>query len=299
MLSKLEFFDYEASPQFEEINWGALINLLDNFFIRLNRKVVFLNNFTGTLGQLFKIDEDGVVKFIKTHIGGEKSKNNLMKEFALLSYLYGSSVALEDFELDVNGMTFYFCIFSELAVPDSEPSVDDILNLQKDYHSKLRGLNPIKYLAKEYTLVQIVERAVNTADWLFNQNFISKYVYRKINQQISLIKEVLPSIPLILCHGDLGPNNIMCYKSKLVAMDWEDSFWGFEGYDYIYWLSFFSNRKYYGGNIFNKTFLGKKHELALMATIVLLKCRLSVLMNSYKNNQISFNQRMSEIFDLE
>ena len=41
-----------------------------------------------------------------------------------------------------------------------------------------------------------------------------------------------------LCHGDLGPRNIMSQGGGPVAIDREDAFWGVEGYDYLLWLTF-------------------------------------------------------------
>ncbi len=83
-----------------------------------------------------------------------------------------------------------------------------------------------------------------------------------------------------------------------VVIDWEDAFWGIEGYDYLFWLTFFDNRKYYSQKIFGKTPWGKEIEIAILILIVVLKSELSFRSNRYKENKLTFDERIVEILNL-
>jgi hypothetical protein len=112
-----------------------------------------------------------------------------------------------------------------------------------------------------------------------------------------MVKARLPTLSPIICHGDLSPRNIMASRDgELYAIDWEDALWAVEGYDYLYWLTFFQNRRFYhSAGAFGVTGLGRDIEIALMISVVLIKGYIAALNGTNATNSLSLSQRIAEI----
>jgi 5-methylthioribose kinase len=135
---------------------------------------------------------------------------------------------------------------------------------------------------------------------LFANHAISPVIHAEVEKNFSILFENIDSMPTALCHGDLGPENIMCQSdARPVVIDWEDAFWGVEGYDYLYWLTFLRNRKYYTQDVLGRTSLGKEIEISILLLIVVLKSELSLRMDPKMTRQLSFEQRITEILALK
>ena len=83
-----------------------------------------------------------------------------------------------------------------------------------------------------------------------------------------------------------------------VVIDWEDSLMAFGEYDYLYWLTFFSQRKYYSPALLENHDIDKVWGTDIMALITLVKSKMSYQNQSYKNNKISFQERIDEIYKM-
>jgi hypothetical protein len=68
----------------------------------------------------------------------------------------------------------------------------------------------------------------------------------------------------------------MLSRGRNIIIDWEDSFAGFAGYDYLCWLTFMDNRKYRSRSILGYTDLDEKSERGVLLTIVAIKSLISV-----------------------
>lgn len=147
-----------------------------------------------------------------------------------------------------------------------------------------------------HLLLQNAEEAIT---FLSARCLISPNVKSEAEARISYLRSVSGEWDLQLCHGDLGPANILCDDIGPIAIDWEDAFWGIAGYDYLYWLTFFSNRRWLSPEVLGHTPWGRSSEVALMIMVLLLKCMLSVRDGSYHGNKISFDRRLMEVSDLD
>jgi serine/threonine protein kinase len=97
-----------------------------------------------------------------------------------------------------------------------------------------------------------------------------------------------------LCHGDLGPCNVMRDQKGLILLDWEDIFLGVRGYDWIYWLSFFSNRHLLTCDNLLRSGLPERVSKAVLLAILLVKCELSVRSGAISGHSMSIDKRLSE-----
>ena len=84
-----------------------------------------------------------------------------------------------------------------------------------------------------------------------------------------------------------------------IVIDWEDAFLGFEGYDFLYWLTFFKNRKFYSRDMFDLTEFGCELGSAIMVLILVLKSELALSSGEYDVHSMSINDRLLEVINLD
>ena len=73
---------------------------------------------------------------------------------------------------------------------------------------------------------------------------------------------------------------------------------GYQGYDLLYWLTFYSQRKYYDKQLLKKLNIDKQFGKDMMLMIILIKSYLSFQNKQYLKNKLSINDRISEIMQL-
>lgn len=78
-------------------------------------------------------------------------------------------------------------------------------------------------------------------------------------------------------------------------LDWEDAMMAYPQYDILYWLTFYSQRKYYSCHLLNDIGVEVSFGKNVMAMILLIKCYLSYRNKSFLNNKLSINDRINEI----
>jgi hypothetical protein len=75
----------------------------------------------------------------------------------------------------------------------------------------------------------------------------------------------------VLCHGDVGSANLYQFQKHPLLLDWEDCFWGFHGFDEVYFLTFLSNRTMISELSLSQTGLESDIAKATYSLIVVLK----------------------------
>ncbi len=138
-------------------------------------------------------------------------------------------------------------------------------------------------------------------DDLRTANEITNELYQELSDSIWELKESINDCPPVICHGDCSNKNIMIYNGKMVCIDYEDAFWGIADYDFLYWLTFMSQRKYYQKGLLKELDLAVGAHVArlLMQMIVVLKCFQAYATGSYKGNHLSTTERIEELKELE
>lgn len=218
----------------------------------------------GTAGVCFRATYNNAPVFLKT-------QPNIAKEAAFMH------AAHPDMPVILNG--------SWMMCPWMEPvtlTPQDIWTLVQDYQPRLEGLEVGD------NIMQLLNYGFDALDTLDVRNDTSRALFEIFDE----LRSALPTMERVVCHGDLGPKNIMAWNGKPVAIDWEDVFMGVAFYDYLFWLTFFENRRYL---IRSKP---SRIEKAILALIVALKCELSYRLGAHRSNAMSFDQRIQEVLDL-
>lgn len=251
----------------------------------------------GTLGVGFMATIDGHQRFLKT-CASEHGKGNLEKEIRILSHLYGETLGIRRLEVAEDDATpRVWLVMDALRLPDAPLNPSDTLSLIEDYRSRLVSLAPGS-LETADTVGTLVDDANRGLAALLATGQIGQSMHDTLHSRLAYLAREWQSFPRCVAHGDLGPRNIMATSDRAVVIDWEDAFLGVDGYDYLYWLTFFENRRHYGQGILGRTPLGVDAEVALLAMILILKSDLSLRANTHAGNQLTAEQRIGEVLAL-
>ncbi len=293
MLSKLRYFQNE--PASELADCRASINL-EAVLRRLGAGGVQGVD-GGTLGAGFLVWVNGRRRFLKTHVVPE-GRETLDKELAILSCLYGKSIHLERIEIACTDACQLWLLMDELVYSPIDFDINQVLVLVDGYSQRLKHCAGTLRISSNDNFPCLLGEGRKALRNLAHRGLLSGSVQEKIRPCFSLLEQQVDCFAPFLCHGDFGPKNLMFDGKTPVVIDWEDAFWGIEGYDYLFWLTFFDNRKYYSQKIFGKTPWGKEIEIAILILIVVLKSELSFRSNRYKENKLTFDERIVEILNL-
>ena len=163
------------------------------------------------------------------------------------------------------------------------------------YQERLQGIEPCGL----YDLEDLLKAAFNELEVLSERKLLSQETCFSVYQQLNWLKMQLPTLERCICHGDFGDRNIMMDQDrKYYVIDWEDAFWGYKEYDYIYWLTFFNHRKYY--QMKDLLDVGERPEIekATATLILIIKEAISLYSGSYRNNSLGLEDRLLEMWKI-
>jgi len=296
VLSKLEFFESGTTAPKSLAGNEALRQSLERHFREQSARVTPVS--VGTLGVCFRLDFAGAPRFLKTHLPGAAPRANLAKEIAILQRLYRRAVACDSFEVAPDkGDVRLVLLMTALAPLPSPMHADAAVAMARDLAAQFGGWRPAELPARWDFENYVVhgERAVLA---LKDQALIDARATGEVTALLKLLRARLDTLPRALCHGDFGPKNIMTDGAQVVAIDWEDAFWGVPGYDYLYWLTFMDNRPSMLNVAFGRTGLDREIERAILALVVLLKSFLALRSGAYLSHAVPINMRITEVLDL-
>jgi fructosamine-3-kinase len=252
----------------------------------------------GTLGLCFRLEIDGCRRFLKTHLEEDWCRANLAKEASLLAHLYGNAINLETFRIEGAMATRLCLVMDELEYPARPYSPEEVRAIVEFYSSRLepRGFHLDD---RERDFSYLVEQALQALQQLFEDGYvIDPGIRRAVHSQFELLQRKRHLLIPAICHGDLGPKNIMTNGGGPIVIDWEDAFVGVADYDYLYWLTFIENRRFYSSSAIGTTRYGKDLEVAILLLVVTLKSLLSVRAGTQVGHSISIQDRLLELLKL-
>lgn len=247
----------------------------------------------GTLGVFFQTVIDGKRLFIKTCAVDEMCRINLHKEIEIMKVLYEGALNINSFCTNNNGVQKEFMVMDFIDVKSAsyEPKfVDDLI---REYEVKLNIVLPE---IVNYNSDDLYRAALTSFETLCKANQFSAEVGARCESALKRLKEYDGSGTL--CHGDLSNVNIMIREEDVLVLDWEDALMAYPEYDILYWLTFYSQRKYYNCHLFEDIGVKKQYGKDIMVMILLIKCYLSYRNKSYINNKLSINDRINEIINM-
>lgn len=280
MLSKRRFFTRANAAELKRARRRIDTTALNRNF---GRDIALMDLPHGTLGVSYIADVDGALYFLKTHLDFAAAQANIEKEIAILEALYGARVGLQ--KRIIEGRLW-------LQMDALQPGPE----LQPSEAQQLLQQLTLPRLKTEDDFSDLLREGMQAFDNLTRRHLISPLVAQRVVPYLQKLTQ--KTFPRVLCHGDFGPKNVLADAQGPVVIDWEDAFWGIEGYDALYWLSFFSQRKHYEPDMFGVTPWGKEIEVAILLLILVVKCELASLAGTYLTDSLSFDQRLTEILHL-
>jgi Ser/Thr protein kinase RdoA (MazF antagonist) len=252
----------------------------------------------GTLGVCFHVEVAGTRRFLKTHLPGHQMRANLAKEAEILRKIYGDAVVLESVEVPLEGAAARLCLLmtelSHLTIPMGPTQTAAMVT---HYAERLQGYRPAN-LQQNWDLEHYIAHGREAITTLRDRHLLARQTAESLETLLTSLEDALDALPRALCHGDLGPKNIMSSGSRFIVIDWEDAFWGVAGYDYLYWLTFMDNQPHLRHAAFGRTGIDPAIERAILALIVLLKSVLSVRSGAYLRNKLPIEERIAQVLAL-
>ena len=251
----------------------------------------------GTLGICFAGKLHGHSRFFKTH-AIPSGRETLRREAAFLKATAPDRVEPQ-LEFIGNGTSGRVWLHTKQIGPCGQLTPAAVRDLIAGYEADLcRCTRLVDQVPPGHNIHLMLSEAESAVAFMDEKKLLSLPVGDAVRSSIERVKLICADRPLRLCHGDLGPNNIMMENDAPVVLDWEDAFWGIAGYDYLYWLTFFGNRRWLSRDSLGHTQLKRADEVAVMIVILLLKSFISVRTDNHHQNTLTVDQRLLEVIRL-
>lgn len=248
----------------------------------------------GTLGVGFTASLSGSPRFFKTH-ALPSGRQTLWREAAFLAATAGERVDVHKIDTGSGARTW---LHMALLRPCGNLEPASMRDLVRAQGALLTSDELAPLVPKGDGLALLLAEAESALVELVARSSLSEGIRSRVAPCLDQLREDVAGWPRQLCHGDLGPANLMADAQGPVVVDWEDVFWGVEGYDYLYWLTFFDNRRWLRPEALGHTPWGRRAEVALMVMILVLKSWLSVRDGRQVHHRLGIDQRLQEVLDL-
>jgi hypothetical protein len=249
----------------------------------------------GTSGVCFKATLAGRPVFLKTHATAA-GRTRLRREATLLEAVHGRELGVCALETFAPARSWLLC--DELPELARKLSPADVAAVVAHYQERLEAAgSPIPALPLPDFGDLLSAGAVALAR-LGSQGLLAPPLERWLADALARLGEAAAWLPRVVCHGDLGPRNLLRSSSRPVAIDWEDAFRGIQGYDRLYWLSFMENAPWMQAGWARLTELPPELERGLLGVIVLLKSHLALAAGTYQQQRVPFARRLGEVLAL-
>lgn len=246
----------------------------------------------GTLNLAFRaVSTDGSLRCLKTHLT-EDGSIALRQEATLLQALYGDRIELRCIQTADRDW-----LVMKLLAP-IEPA--DCLAVGPAWILETLGrVAGIEYLPTiTDSFADIMAAAGQALGYLSHEGQIHGQTISRLLSSLDRLAEAAGGLDHRLCHGDLGPQNIMRDEGGLILIDWEDMLQAFAGYDWIYWLSFHANRHLISRAALSRSGLPEQLGLDILIAIVLVKSHLSLCSGAAAGHKTPIENRLLGILDL-
>ena len=251
----------------------------------------------GTLGRGFRGLIGGRDRYLKTYMY-EGASAILTTEYNILSQLYAGVLDIQLLEVPELDSTRQWIMMDVLAPLGRDLVPDEIRGFIETYSSALNSESILSGSEGWDNFDTLLDEGKNALAVLGDHRFLSSSVEMYCRDSLVFLKGETSACRPYLCHGDLSAANIMLWKSQVVAIDWEDAFLGIPGYDYLYWLTFLKNRRYLSQGALDRSPWNKEISVAILVLIVLIKNEIAFVSGNYKNNRISFDDRLKDMIRL-
>jgi Phosphotransferase enzyme family len=248
----------------------------------------------GTLGSTCLATTATQTWFVKTCVS-ETGRSDVKREFVLLHHLYGGRLGARLIETLVGTSGRLWLAMKPLMPVDLTPDLPAIRALIAEYAGLLANAEASIEFVGAYDFSDLVDAGEESLASLVAAQLVSLRVSQPVAGALARLQRQVPHLRRVVCHGDLGPANIMRDSQGFVVVDWEDAFSGIEGYDELYWLTFMKNRHLITRDVLAGSVLGPTIAHDVLLLIVVVKSAIAVAQNSYLGDKLSFDERLMEV----
>lgn len=293
MLNKLFYFKEYPSAQIPAQISHDLEKPLEAYLSGKGRHVVLTPGAKGTLGLTYLCQDSLGTSFIKSHLPGKLYRDALKRESFLLQQANPDSLRVQEHSVLIQGEEQLYLEMDVLSeMTDVSPA--DSRAIIRKYSWELASVPASAEMA---SLQDLCTAARTECRVLRDHGLFSDSACLRCLNDLDDLMNTLPELSPCICHGDLGDRNLMQNAAgNPVVIDWEDSFWGCAGYDYLYWLTFFNHRKYYSPAVFQVDGLTSLQARSIITMILVIKSAISFYNGSYRNNAMGLEDRLLEIW---
>lgn len=298
MLNKLKHFQSNriVPPVYPAAGIHSAGDSIISLYAKLGNKIRLEPIVQGTLGLTFMcygLSNEPCI--VKTHLPGREYMTALKKEANLLQTAYGDTINVTLRAFAVNNkeqLCLQMDMLQKMKADDVTPAlVTELINV---YQGRLANIKKDQL----YGIEEIWTAAWEELTVLHNEHFLTNETYAAAKEKLAFLRNEFPHLERCVCHGDLSDLNIMGNKAgRLIAIDWEDAFWGCAGYDYLYWLTFFNHRRFLQLDHKVSAHMPRECAVSILTMIVVVKCAISFYSGSYQRNSLSMEDRLREIWE--
>ena len=296
MLSKLRYFATADAAKGSKHVSDAQIAEISNYFGDRLTHIEAVQG--GTSSYCCSACIDGMARFLKT---GKlvSAYQDVAKEQHLLEFLYGQAAGAEILSLGRDDHPRSWLVMNAFEPRRQTVQPDHIADVLRGLGARLRHFKAPSEIFIQDNSASLLSAGEDALHYLWEQNHLSDQMTAEIRPYFALLRQKnATDFESVLCHGDFSPANLVGNGPALTVIDWEDAFWGIEGYDFLYWMTFFENRKYLSQDIFSVTPWDKPTDIAILLLIIVVKCHISLLSKDYMTYSLTFEQRLNEILSL-
>jgi hypothetical protein len=184
---------------------------------------------------LYRVKRGENYFFVKVAIENTPHAQNLKLEF-LIHKQFKSDLICETQLVD----GFRFLIMEELPRASS-PSLPELEAALTRYRM---NSNLLTYKVPKSRNFNVLLKHAGRACCMFHENGdVDTFWGDQISISMNQVRDYFTRVEGVICHGDVSANNLYQKNDILLLLDWEDCFWGYAGFDEIYFLSFLANRE--------------------------------------------------------
>jgi hypothetical protein len=201
--------------------------------------------------------------FIKIARSGTQYFATLSREFSIFHSL---NPEIEVLRFEAGD---YLITAIEELPPAKKPLTGEVFKLIGSSESRLTEIPSI--LSKSFNLNLLIDFSKNAISYFRLSGQLGASWVSRLENDIDILNAFFNQSKQIIVHGDVGPANILESRSGLVLIDWGDAFWGFQGFDQLYWLTFLQNSRDLNKECIKKLELDIEVCQSTLNVIVLLK----------------------------
>lgn len=295
MFSKWQSLHFLAPPDMQDTICAQ------DLFVHLacRQESSSISNFT-TINEargVYQFASRGKKWALKVGANSTLRESHIRKEASLLNWVYGDEVENASYSFNCND-TEWLALQTEWLEPTSQVTPSNIRSLQERQSRRLTDFSLPGVVSDDWDFCHLLGLAVTAAETLGTEQELKPVIVDSSLAHLQELQCEAVDFPLVLCHGDLGPGNILAKQGALVAIDWEDAFWGIPNFDYLYWLTFLENSHLISEANLEEGDLSLPSQLRIILAIVVLKSYL--IRNTVPSSMrtIDFNSRVGSILKM-